>query len=93
MAALVTTPGFDISKLAAELSGALPAYARPVFIRLLSEIEVTGTFKQRKVDLVKAGFDPSQIRDPIYWFDPETARYQPLDQNVYAAIVSGKIKL
>jgi len=93
MAALVTTPGFDISKLAAELSAALPAYARPVFIRLLPEIEITGTFKQRKVDLVAAGFDPNQIRDPIYWFDPETVRYEQLTPEVYAAIVSGKIKL
>jgi fatty-acyl-CoA synthase len=93
MAALVTTPGFDISKLAAELSTALPAYARPVFIRLLPEIEVTGTFKQRKVDLVKAGFDPNKIRDPIYWFDPETARYEPLTPEVYAAIASGRTRL
>jgi fatty-acyl-CoA synthase len=93
MAALVTTSGFDIRKLAIELSTALPAYARPVFIRLLPEIEVTGTFKQRKVDLVKAGFDPSQIHEPLFWFDPETQRYEPLRHDVYAAIVSGKVKL
>ena len=93
MAALVTTPSFDISKLAAELSTALPAYARPVFVRLLSEIEITGTFKQRKVDLAKAGFDPHEIRDPIFWFDPETARYKPLSEDVYATIVSGRVKL
>ena len=93
MAALVTTPNFDISKLAAVLSTTLPAYARPVFIRLLPEIEVTGTFKQRKVDLVNAGFDPSQIRAPIYWLDPETARYEPLSPDVYAAILAGKVKL
>jgi fatty-acyl-CoA synthase len=93
MAALVTTPGFDISKLATALSTSLPAYARPVFIRLLPEIEITGTFKQRKVDLVKAGFDPNQLHDPLYWFDPATARFEPLTQAIYAAILSGKIKL
>jgi len=93
MAALVTTPGCDISKLATALSTSLPAYARPVFIRLLPEIEITGTFKQRKVDLVKAGFDPNQLHDPLYWFDPATARFEPLTQAIYAAILSGKIKL
>jgi fatty-acyl-CoA synthase len=93
MAALVTTSGFDITKLAAALSTSLPAYARPVFVRLLPEIEVTGTFKQRKVDLVKAGFDPRQIRDPIYWFDPATLQYAPLTIEVYLIIMSGHAKL
>ena len=93
MAALVITSGFDIAKLAAALSQSLPSYARPVFVRLLPEIETTGTFKQRKGDLVKAGFDPRQVRDPIFWFDPATARYEPLSDDVYAAIVSGQIKL
>ena len=65
MAALVTAPGFDIAGLADGLAGNLPAYARPVFVRLLPEIEITGTFKQRKVELVKAGFDLSAFRDPI----------------------------
>jgi len=93
MAALVITSGFDIAKLAAALSQSLPSYARPVFVRLLPEIETTGTFKQRKGDLVKAGFDPSQVRDPIFWFDPATQHYEALSDDVYAAIVSGQIKL
>ncbi len=74
MAALVTGTGFDIAKLADALSGNLPSYARPVFIRLLPELEITGTFKQRKVELVKDGFDPAAIADPLYWFDPARGR-------------------
>jgi fatty-acyl-CoA synthase len=42
---------------------------------------------------VKAGFDPNQLHDPLYWFDPATARFEPLTQAIYAAILSGKIKL
>ena len=38
----------------------LPAYARPVFLRLQGEVETTGTLKYRKVDLVKEGFDPHE---------------------------------
>ena len=60
--------------LAQRLEGRLPPYARPVFLRLQPEIEVTGTFKQRKVELVKEGFDPSAIPDPLYWLDPRQRR-------------------
>jgi len=93
MAALVTGQGFDIGKLAAALAGNLPTYARPVFIRLLPELEITGTFKQRKVDLVKDGFDPTAIRDPLYWLDPATGQYEPLTREAVDAIASGKVKL
>ena len=93
MAALVTGQGFDIATLADAIAGSLPAYAKPIFVRLLPELEITGTFKQRKVELVKAGFDLSAFRDPIYWLDPQTRRYEPLTREKYAAIVSGQVKL
>jgi fatty-acyl-CoA synthase len=56
-------------------------------------MEITGTFKQRKVELVKDGFDPSAINDPIYWLDPATYKYELLDAARYADIVSGRVKL
>jgi fatty-acyl-CoA synthase len=93
MAALVTAPGFDIAKLAGALSGNLPAYARPIFIRLLPELEITGTFKQRKVDLVKDGFDPKAIRDPLYWLNPLTEQYEALTAAAHAAIAGGAVKI
>ncbi|HEY4942089.1 MAG TPA: long-chain-acyl-CoA synthetase [Rhizomicrobium sp.] len=92
MAALVTGTGFDIAKLADALAGNLPPYARPVFVRLLPELEITGTFKQRKVELVKDGFDPAAIRDPLYWLDHASGRYEALTAEIYAAIVGGKVK-
>jgi fatty-acyl-CoA synthase len=92
MAALVTGAGFDIAKLADALVGNLPSYARPVFVRRLPALEITGTFKQRKVELVKEGFDPAAINDPIYWFDHARGRYEPLTAERYAAIVSGNVK-
>ena len=92
MAALVTGTGFDIAKLADALAGNLPSYARPVFVRLLPELEITGTFKQRKVELVKDGFDPAAIRDPTYWLNHASGRYEALTAEQYAAIVSGNVK-
>jgi len=89
MAALVVAPDFDVSSLAQKLAGNLPAYARPVFLRLQPEMEITGTFKQRKVELVKEGFDPDTIPDPLYVLDPETQRYVSLDKARYAEIIQG----
>jgi fatty-acyl-CoA synthase len=93
MAALVVDGSFDITGLGDRLHSQLAAYARPVFLRLQPEIEVTGTFKQRKVDLVREGFDPSAIADPLYWYDPDTERYERLDSTSYAAISENRIKL
>ncbi|HEX2592440.1 MAG TPA: long-chain-acyl-CoA synthetase [Rhizomicrobium sp.] len=91
MAALVAGPEFDLSALAQNLARNLPAYAQPLFIRLQPEIEITGTFKLRKVDLVQQGFDPRTIADPLYVL--EHGVYVPLDAARYDAIVSGQTKI
>jgi fatty-acyl-CoA synthase len=93
MAALVAVKDFDVGGLAAKLEGALPAYARPVFLRFQPAIEVTGTFKQRKVELVKDGFNPAIVQTPLYWLNPGTSRYEPLTSSGYTDIVSGRVKL
>ena len=93
MAALVVDGGFDIAGLAHRLEGRLAHYARPVFLRLQPQIAVTGTFKQRKVELVKEGFDPSALPDPVYWLDPATATYERLTPERYAEIVEDRVKI
>ena len=52
---------FDGRALHAHVSGALPAYARPLFLRVTREIDVTGTLKQRKLRYREEGFDPGAI--------------------------------
>jgi len=93
MAALVVNGDFQLDRLAQNLESALPAYARPVFLRLLPHMEITGTFKQRKVELVKEGFDPSAIAEPLYWLDPATYKYEPLTSAIHADICAGRVKL
>jgi fatty-acyl-CoA synthase len=90
MAALVTRNGFDPATLAEKIQ--LPEFARPLFLRLRPELEITGTFKLKKADLVHQGFDPQLIADPLYWFDPAAALYKPLTQEAYGDIVSGRIR-
>ncbi len=93
MAALVVDGDFDIEGLPARLKARLAPYAWPLFLRLSPHIAVTGTFKQRKVDLVRDGFDPSVIVDPIYLLDPARGRYELLTPAWYADITAGRVKL
>ena len=93
MASLVTAPSFDIEALVAHLEEYLPSYARPIFLRFQQQIEATSTFKQRKVELQKQGFNPSLVADPIFVRDAETGRYSKLTPELYEDICAGKTKL
>ena len=93
MAALVKKGEIDLPKLGSYLKDALPLYALPLFLRIQPEIEITGTFKHRKGDLVKEGYDPKTITDAIYFFHPEQKAYVPLDEGLYQTILEEKIKI
>ena len=56
----------------------LPNYATPVFVRVGSQADLTGTFKLRKVDLQREGYDPARMSDRVFVRDPEAATYVPV---------------
>ncbi|GFS24183.1 very long-chain acyl-CoA synthetase [Elysia marginata] len=56
----------------------LPSYARPLLVRHLPEALVTGTFKNKKVELAQEGFDVDRIEDPIYFLDHQNQTYTAL---------------
>ena len=93
MAMLVRTKGFDLEGLARHLEANLPPYARPVFLRFSDAIETTSTFKQRKIELQKEGFDPSSIAEPLFVRDAASGRYVALTPDLYAGICAGSVKL
>jgi fatty-acyl-CoA synthase len=93
MVALVVDEGFDPGRLALRVTSELPAYARPLFLRLREELEVTGTFKHRKVDLVDEGFDPQRVAEPLLFFDAERACYVPLDAALHARLTAGAVRI
>ena len=70
----------------------LPVYARPYFVRIRKEIDATSSFKQLKTDLQKDGFDPSKIKDKMYFLNPDTCKYIPLTKKVYDDVQSGKYR-
>lgn len=93
MASLVPAGEISFPDLYGYLEKNVPSYARPIFIRLKPEIEVTGTFKHRKVDLVKEGFDPAAIAEPLYFRDDANKTFVPLDGALHAQIASGALRL
>jgi len=93
MAALVTEPAMDLQKLRNHLADRLPAYARPAFLRIRKDIEVTGTFKYSKTELVRQGYDPAATSDTIYFDNPELQSFYRLDQELYERIQTGQIRL
>ena len=93
MAAIVCNGPCDIAALYAHLARNLPEYARPLFLRVRTEIDVTGTFKQTKVNLVREGFNPAATTDPIYFNDMHAKAFVRLDPDLYRRIESGDVRL
>jgi fatty-acyl-CoA synthase len=93
MAALVVTAEFDLAAFRADVAQRLPSYARPVFLRILTTLEATGTFKPRKQDLIADGIDPSRISDPLYFDDARLQRYVPLDAALFEKIREGSVRI
>lgn len=93
MSAIVVNEGFDIEALPAHLAQRLPVYARPVFIRISRELDATETFKQKKGELAREGFDPGAIKDPMFMLDPKSGAYVALDGRTFAQIINDMIRL
>lgn len=94
MAAIVDPDNkLDFVQLAAGIKSNLPAYARPVFIRIMKELPMTGTFKLKKRDLQIEGFDiRSKVKDPIYLLQTDGS-YQKMSEEKYDEIINGRAKL
>jgi fatty-acyl-CoA synthase len=94
MAAVVLDPGarLDGEAIFRGLEAALPSYARPAFLRIQAAPEMTGTFKLRKVELQKQGFDPGASTDPILYRDDARRAYLPLDTEIVSRIERGEIR-
>ncbi|KAL5288342.1 SLC27A4.2 family protein [Megaselia abdita] len=81
----------DIDSFADNLRKILPNYAMPQFLRFLSKLDLTGTFKLRKVDLQKEGFNPNEIKDRLYYL-ASTGKYEVLTPEIYKKIYENVIK-
>lgn len=71
----------------------LPAYAAPLFVRLLPEQSVTATFKMKKSELQSEGFNPAVVSDHLFYRDDKKKSFEVLDSNVHSQIIAGAVRL
>ena len=93
MAALVANSDINLKDLYSHLKNSLPSYAMPLILRIKKEIEITGTFKHKKVDLVKEGYNPQDVSDPLFFIDDKNENYTNLDVSFYEKLINKDIKL
>ena len=80
----------DWERFATYVNSELPAYARPVFVRIQNDMDVTGTFKMVKGDLRRESYDITAITDPVYVLKPGVNHYEPLDAEYLEVIGNGR---
>lgn len=80
---------FDGKELAAAFFGHLPSYAVPLFVRVVTELAHTSTFKSQKVDLRKQGYG-SDIKDPLYVLAGREDGYVPFYPEYPDEVTAGK---
>jgi fatty-acyl-CoA synthase len=101
MAAIQLKDGqeFDGKALAKAAYEHLPGYAVPLFVRIVTELAHTSTFKSQKVDLRKEGYggstgegdeDAGKIEDPIYVLAGRDEGYVEFYATYPQEVVSGK---
>lgn len=71
----------------------LPSYARPLFVRLSDEVNATSTFKLKKADLQKQGFDPDAIDDDIYFRHPDKDEYVLMTKAIYHQLCDKRLRV
>ncbi|MFW9941122.1 MAG: long-chain-acyl-CoA synthetase [Candidatus Thorarchaeota archaeon] len=70
----------------------LPKYAIPLFVRFLSELSTTNTYKISKSDMKKIGFDVGKTEDPIYVLLPGSSEYTLLTEEIHSNIMNEKYR-
>ncbi|AKN16460.1 long-chain-acyl-CoA synthetase FadD6 [Mycobacterium haemophilum] len=91
MAAIKLRDGaeFDGRSLARAVYDQLPAYALPLFVRVVESIVHTTTFKSRKVELRKQAYSPD-VADPLYVLAGRADGYVPYYDGYPAEVSAGK---
>jgi len=69
--------------------GQLPAYALPLFVRVVKSLEHTTTFKSRRVELREQAYGPD-VEDPLYVLAGRDEGYVPYYDEYPDEVAAGK---
>jgi acyl-CoA synthetase (AMP-forming)/AMP-acid ligase II len=80
---LASSTTVELSGLAKDLRSTLPAFATPLFIRVVEDLQLTGNMKHQKNLLREEGVDPERTSgDKIFWLqDNKYVDFTPQDWN------------
>ncbi|XP_029031173.1 long-chain fatty acid transport protein 1-like [Betta splendens] len=93
MAAIAHEGPLDLDAFLSSVRKALPSYACPVFLRIMPSVDTTGTFKIQKMRLQRKGYKPQDASEKIYFLNSRAGRYEAVTDELYDAIVEGKVRL
>nr|AOW69616.1 long-chain fatty acid transport protein 1a [Lateolabrax japonicus] len=94
MAAIAHTEGqFDLDAFLIAVQKALPAYARPVFLRLMPSVDTTGTFKIQKTRLRREGYKSQDSSEKVYFLNSRAGCYEAVTDELYNAIMKERVCL
>ncbi len=82
---------FNWEEFSSFVSEKLPSYAQPIFVRIIEELETTGTFKLKKNDLREEAYHLDKVKgNQVFIKKPGQSTYVPLDRDYYEVIESGE---
>lgn len=82
----------NLNDLLVKMKEKLPSYSVPLFVRLVSQIDTTGTMKFKKTDVKKEGFNIELIKDPLYVLDVKNSCYKELNRDTYDDILQCNVR-
>ena len=86
---------FDFKALAEHALTSMPRYAVPIWVRVVTELEYTGTMKLQKGRLRGEGVDPGVVSggDRLFWLRPGAREYTPFGEGEWMEVKEGKVRL
>ena len=84
---------FEIDDFSKFVVDVLPGYSIPMFIRIRDDLETTGPYKIKKVDLRKEAYIVNTIQDPLNFWDSSMKKYVPFTNSLYQDLMDGKIRI
>ncbi|EXJ81750.1 hypothetical protein A1O1_07815 [Capronia coronata CBS 617.96] len=94
----LSAEALDLKRLAQHAISVLPRYAVPVFLRVVPQLEYTGTMKLQKGRLRSESVDLDKIRhssphDRMFWLPPGANTYVPYGFKEWEDLKAGRVKL
>jgi len=74
------------------INSRMPEHARPIFIRMVTELQADQSSEDYKESLRQEGFDLTKVKDPIYFLHPDSDQYLPLIPELYKDIQNQEIR-